>query len=236
MERNQQRSKSESNLKTMIPLLLVFMIIPISAHADIMIVTDKAQYAIGEAIIINGTITEFEQGAVTLQVTAPNGNLVTIQQIPAELEFETEMSTGGPLMTSTGTYNIDVTYGDSFTGTSFEYGGTPVSNISEPVIPIITQPTLPSQDPNYLLTASTIGAPIPTGKFDSNYALALHATTMISLTLMGIVVTAVVTFALINYKVATMRMPHIPITPKSNTTTVKKVTKKKPITNLDAPL
>ena len=140
----------------MIPLLLI-LIIPVAAYAqvaDIMIFTEKPKYAIGETIILNGTITEFYQDAITIQVTAPNGNLVTVKQIPAELDFQVEIATGGPLMTETGTYNIDATYGEAFTGTSFEYGGTPISNVTAPEIP---QPVIPIKDPNYLLTASTIG-------------------------------------------------------------------------------
>ncbi|MCY4490661.1 MAG: hypothetical protein OXC46_04250 [Thaumarchaeota archaeon] len=222
-------------MKTMIPLILIFILTPAIANAqvsDIFIVTDKPKYAIGETIILNGTITEYYQDAITIQVTAPNGNLVTVKQIPAELEFQVEIVTGGPLMTSTGTYDIDALYGEAFTGTSFEYGGTPVSNVEQSTSPFV-QPERP--DPNYLLTATTIGAPVPTGEFDSNYALALHGTTMITMTMIGISMVALISCVLVSYKITSR---HISKKPKVNTTTSAKrtYTKRKPITNLDAPI
>ncbi len=94
----------------------------------IVISTDKSSYSDGETIIVSGEVSELLSGyAVTLQVIAPNGNLVTVQQLDvgAEKMFSTELTAGGTLWKASGTYTIKVLYGTSArtAEATFEFGG-----------------------------------------------------------------------------------------------------------------
>ncbi len=93
------------------------------------IATDKEAYEDGETITVSGSVRERLSGYdVTLQVFAANGNLVTAQQLPVSDEntFGIDLSAGGPLWRSAGTYTIKVLYGTATrtAETSFEFGGS----------------------------------------------------------------------------------------------------------------
>lgn len=93
------------------------------------IATDKEAYEDGEIITVSGSVRERLSGYdVTLQVFAANGNLVTAQQLPVSDEntFGIDLSAGGPLWRSAGTYTIKVLYGTASrtAETSFEFGGS----------------------------------------------------------------------------------------------------------------
>ena len=93
------------------------------------IATDKEAYEDGETITVSGSVRERLSGYdVTLQVFAANGNLVTAQQLPVSDEntFGIDLSAGGPLWRSAGTYTIKVLYGTASrtAETSFEFGGS----------------------------------------------------------------------------------------------------------------
>lgn len=93
------------------------------------IATDKEAYEDGETITVSGSVRERLSGYdVTLQVFAANGNLVTAQQLPVsdESTFGIDLSAGGPLWRSAGTYTIKVLYGTASrtAETSFEFGGS----------------------------------------------------------------------------------------------------------------
>ena len=102
------------------------------------IATDKTSYVDGDTITVSGTVREKLSGYdVTLQVFAANGNLVTARQLPVSDDntFGTDLSAGGPLWKSAGTYTIKVLYGTA-TRTAeaqFEFGGsgetTPVKGL-----------------------------------------------------------------------------------------------------------
>jgi len=95
----------------------------------IAISTDKPSYSDGETIIISGEVSDLLSGyAVTLQVIAANGNLVTVQQLDvgADKMFSTELTAGGTLWKSSGTYTIKVLYGTSArtAEATFDFGGS----------------------------------------------------------------------------------------------------------------
>jgi len=95
----------------------------------IVISTDKSSYSDGETIIVSGEVSDLLSGyAVTLQVVAPNGNLVTVQQLDvgADKMFSTELTAGGILWKSSGTYTIKVLYGTSArtAEATFDFGGS----------------------------------------------------------------------------------------------------------------
>jgi predicted secreted protein with PEFG-CTERM motif len=81
---------------------------------SITVTTDKTSYLEGETIKVTGKVREFFTGVpVSLTLTAPNGNVVTIGQpeVSSDKTFSSELIAGGPLMKSGGTYTIEVLYG-----------------------------------------------------------------------------------------------------------------------------
>ncbi len=102
---------------------------PAFAQEDpITISTDKPSYSDGEKIIVSGEVSDLLSGyAISLQVIAPNGNRVTLEQLDvgADKMFSTELTAGGPLWKAAGTYTIMVLYGTSRTAeATFDFGGS----------------------------------------------------------------------------------------------------------------
>ena len=97
--------------------------------SGIVVTTDKESYNDGDTVMISGQVRDLLSGTpVSLQVFAANGNLVTIEQIDISPDktFSKEISAGGVLWKSKGTYTIKVLYGtQSRTAeTTFEFGGS----------------------------------------------------------------------------------------------------------------
>jgi predicted secreted protein with PEFG-CTERM motif len=100
-----------------------------SMLAPISVTTDKTSYADGDTIVISGEVRDLLSGTpVSLQVIAANGNIVGIEQLDvnADHKYSTELTAGGGLWKSKGTYTIKVLYGtQSRTAeTTFEFGGS----------------------------------------------------------------------------------------------------------------
>jgi predicted secreted protein with PEFG-CTERM motif len=97
--------------------------------AGIVVTTDKKAYDNGDTVVISGQVRDLLSGTpVSLQIFAANGNLVTIEQldIGPNKTFTTEISAGGALWKSKGTYTVKVLYGtQSRTAqTTFEFAGS----------------------------------------------------------------------------------------------------------------
>jgi len=95
-------------------------------QSSITVNTDKPSYTEGELITITGKVSEIiGKEQVTIVVKSPKGNLVTIAQIQvgADKKFSTEITSGGALMKTDGTYTITVQYGalNRSAETSFEF-------------------------------------------------------------------------------------------------------------------
>ena len=150
-----------TNLKifSLIAILVASLgVAPVSAQIleSVAVTTDKGSYASGETIIISGEVRQsLSQVPVTLQVFAANGNLVTIQQldIGADKKFGYELTAGGVLWKSSGTYTIKVTYGSQArtAEATFEFGG------SGDTIPRPTGPTIGVDRTDYLLSYTIRG-------------------------------------------------------------------------------
>ena len=107
--------------------------------------TDKSSYVEGDTVMVSGEVKELLSGfPVTLQVIAANGNLVTVQQLEvgSDKMFSTELSAGGSLWKSQGTYTIKVLYGtESRTAqTTFEFAGSSGGTTTTPTGPTIAVP------------------------------------------------------------------------------------------------
>ena len=90
----------------------------------ITVTTDKQAYVGGEVVMVTGEVRDlFTATPVSIIVTAPNGNIVAVDQITVNPDktFSTELVIGGQILAE-GTYTIMVQYGaDSRSAsTSFE--------------------------------------------------------------------------------------------------------------------
>ena len=95
----------------------------------IVVTTDKASYSEGEPIIVTGEVSEILFGyAISLMVIAPNGNVVSIDQlmVGSDKTFSTEFAAGGALMKAGGEYTIQVLYGteNRTAEATFTFGGS----------------------------------------------------------------------------------------------------------------
>jgi len=95
----------------------------------IVVTTDKSSYFEGETIVVTGQVSEILFGyAVNLMVIAPNGNVVSIDNVMvgSDKTFSTELSAGGSLMKAEGEYIIQVLYGteNRTAETTFTFGGS----------------------------------------------------------------------------------------------------------------
>ncbi|MCZ6581974.1 MAG: copper-binding protein, partial [Thaumarchaeota archaeon] len=108
----------------------------------IVVKTDKQSYGSGETIVISGEVRELiSQTPVTIKVIAPNGNLVTVQQIDvgSDMMFSIEITAGGA-MKFDGTYTIAVQYGVAArtAETTFEFttGQVSIPKSSGPMVDV----------------------------------------------------------------------------------------------------
>jgi len=76
--------------------------------------TDRYSYKVGDTIRISGNVSELLSGyAVSLQVVAPDGNRIIVEQLDVSYSgsFNTVLTAGGSLWEDSGTYTIKVLYG-----------------------------------------------------------------------------------------------------------------------------
>ena len=115
-------------------LVLSIGVSPIFAQIEeaIVVTTELDSYQEGDKIVVLGEVRDIFSGTpVALRVIAPNGNLVTIQQLDVGTDktFSTTLTAGGALWKSQGTYTIKVTYGATGANiktaeATFVFGGT----------------------------------------------------------------------------------------------------------------
>jgi len=96
----------------------------------ITIVTDSSSYTTGEMINVSGSVSDFDESDpfknfdMTLKLIAPNGNIVTISQIPLNSDgsYSTYIPAQGPLWKYDGDYTVSVSHGsDSNASTTFTF-------------------------------------------------------------------------------------------------------------------
>ena len=127
----------------------------------IAVMTDKSSYSDGDTILITGEVMDLLSGfQVSLQIFAPNGNQVNVQQfdVNQDKKFSTEFTAGGPLMRQAGEYTVKVLYGTSLrtAETTFEFGGSSESPIETPT----SQPSIEVSGTifsiNYMITGGNV--------------------------------------------------------------------------------
>ena len=91
------------------------------------VTTEKESYAAGEPVEILGLVDITLEGTDALiQVFSPIGNRVHLAQVVVDTDgsfSETVATSIGGVWKETGTYTIQVNYGENSTQTQFEYGG-----------------------------------------------------------------------------------------------------------------
>ena len=128
-------------------------------EGSITVTTDKESYGDGDTIVISGEVLQLLSGTpVSLQVIAANGNIVGIEQLDvgADKTFSTELSAGGVLWKSQGTYTVKVQYGTQTrtAETTFEFGGSGGST------PGPSGPTIGVDRTNFVLSYTITGGSV----------------------------------------------------------------------------
>ena len=92
--------------------------------------TDSSSYTTGEMINVSGSVSDYDESNpfknfdMTLKLIAPNGNIVTISQIPLNSDgsYSTYIPAQGPLWMYDGDYTVSVSHGsDKNASTTFTF-------------------------------------------------------------------------------------------------------------------
>ena len=92
--------------------------------------TDSTSYGTGEMINVSGSVSDYDESDpfknfdMTLKLIAPNGNIVTISQIPLNSDgsYSTFIPAQGPLWKYDGDYTVSVSHGsDKNASTTFTF-------------------------------------------------------------------------------------------------------------------
>ncbi len=120
-------------MKSILALFIVVLIglsyYPVFGQTSntITLTTDKTSYSDGDKIIISGTVSAQISIPISIVIKDPNQSVVMIGQTNpgTDNRYSTQVTAGGSLWTSPGTYEIDVTYGskDTTAKSTFEFTG-----------------------------------------------------------------------------------------------------------------
>ena len=92
--------------------------------------TDSLSYITGEMINVSGSVSDYDESDpfknfdITLKLVAPNGNIVTISQLPLNSDgsYSTFIPAQGPLWMYDGDYTVSVSHGsDKNASTTFTF-------------------------------------------------------------------------------------------------------------------
>jgi len=103
-----------------------------AGDGTITVVTDSSSYTTGEMINVSGSVSDYDESDpfknfdMTLKLIAPNGNIVTISQIPLNSDgsYSTYIPAQGPLWQYDGDYTVSVSHGsdnNASTTTTFTF-------------------------------------------------------------------------------------------------------------------
>ena len=99
-------------------------------QGTITIGTDSSSYTTGEMINVSGSVSDYDESDpfknfdMTLKLIAPNGNIITISQIPLNSDgsYSTFIPAQGPLWMYDGDYTVSVNHGsDRNASTTFTF-------------------------------------------------------------------------------------------------------------------
>jgi len=118
------------------------------------VTTNKEFYAEGGTITISGFVKNFDASDpqkrmdVTIVITAPNGNLVTVLQIsPSSDGNYSDSFTAGGMISTEGDYTVKAKWGAQSNQTVFKYGGSSGAPVVEEEVPESTQTEVIDEEP-----------------------------------------------------------------------------------------
>jgi len=125
-----------------------------AAVEPLSVTTNKEFYAEGGTITISGFVKNFDASDpqkrmdVTIVITAPNGNLVTVLQIsPSSDGNYSDSFTVGGMISAEGDYTVKAKWGAQSNQTTFEYGGSSGAPVVEEETPEPTQTEVIDEEP-----------------------------------------------------------------------------------------
>jgi len=107
--------------------------------------TDSSSYTTGEMINVSGSVSDYDESDpfknfdMTLKLIAPNGNIVTISQIPLNSDgsYSTYIPAQGPLWMYDGDYTVSVSHGsDKNASTTFTFIFSEPEEVIEEIIEV----------------------------------------------------------------------------------------------------
>ncbi len=134
----------------------------------ITVTTDKTTYSDGSTIVISGRVLEQLNVPISIVIKDSSQHVVLIGQVNPNPDntYSTQAVAGGNLWTSTGTYEIDVTYAstDRTAKTTFEFTGLQPQQVTNQTNP---NPAIPEFGPlaGMIITISTIGIIVVSRRF-----------------------------------------------------------------------
>ena len=113
-----------------------------AAVEPLSVTTNKEFYVEGSTITISGFVKDFDlsdpmkSSDVTLMIIAPNGNIVTVAQVPpgSDGNYSTTVKAGG-MMNVEGDYTVKAKWGAQANQTEFKYGGSSGTAPAAPAAP-----------------------------------------------------------------------------------------------------
>jgi hypothetical protein len=125
-----------------------------AAVEPLSVTANKEFYAEGGTIIISGFVKNFDASDpqkrmdVTIVITAPNGNLVTVLQIsPSSDGNYSDSFTAGGMISAEGDYTVKAKWGAQSNQTTFKYGGSSGAPVVEEEVPEPTQTEVVDEEP-----------------------------------------------------------------------------------------
>jgi len=125
-----------------------------AAVEPLSVTTNKEFYAEGGTITISGFVKNFDASDpqkkmdVTIVITAPNGNLVTVLQIsPSSDGNYSDSFTAGGMISAEGDYTVKAKWGAQSNQTVFKYGGSSGAPVVEEEAPEPTQTEVVDEEP-----------------------------------------------------------------------------------------
>ena len=125
-----------------------------AAVEPLSVTTNKEFYVEGATITISGFVKNFDASDpqkrmdVTIIITAPNGNLVTVLQIsPSSDGNYSDSFTAGGMISAEGDYTVKAKWGAQSNQTTFEYGGSSGAPVVEEETPEPTQTEVVDEEP-----------------------------------------------------------------------------------------
>ena len=125
-----------------------------AAVEPLSVTANKEFYGEGNTITISGFVKSFDASDpqkrmdVTIVITAPNGNLVTVLQIsPSSDGNYSDSFTAGGMISAEGDYTVKAKWGAQSNQTTFKYGGSSGAPVVEEEVPEPTQTEVIDEEP-----------------------------------------------------------------------------------------